>query len=133
GGITNVANDSYTATVLLLNSTIANNTVSSTSQIYSGRSYGGTGQAIVRFRNTIISGSGTRPNLLAGSGGTFVTEGHNLSSDSGGGFLTDPDDVTNTNPLLGPLQDNGGPTPTHGPLACSPALNAGDPHQLVRP
>jgi hypothetical protein len=33
-------------------------------------------------------------------------------------------------PLLGPLQDNGGPTQTHALLAGSPALNAGDPAQL---
>jgi hypothetical protein len=33
-------------------------------------------------------------------------------------------------PLLGPLQENGGPTKTHALLAGSPALNAGDPVQL---
>jgi hypothetical protein len=33
-------------------------------------------------------------------------------------------------PLLGPLQDNGGPTLTHALLAGSPALNAGDSDQL---
>jgi hypothetical protein len=33
-------------------------------------------------------------------------------------------------PLLGPLQDNGGPTQTMALLPGSPALNAGDPNQL---
>jgi hypothetical protein len=33
-------------------------------------------------------------------------------------------------PLLGPLQDNGGPTKTHALLAGSPALNVGNPSQL---
>jgi hypothetical protein len=33
-------------------------------------------------------------------------------------------------PLLGPLQDNGGPTKTHALLAGSPALNAGNSAQL---
>jgi hypothetical protein len=33
-------------------------------------------------------------------------------------------------PLLGPLQDNGGPTQTMALLGGSPALNAGDPAQL---
>jgi hypothetical protein len=33
-------------------------------------------------------------------------------------------------PLLGPLQNNGGPTLTHALLPGSPALNAGDPAQL---
>ena len=31
-------------------------------------------------------------------------------------------------PLLGPLQDNGGPTLTHMPLPGSPAIDAGDPN-----
>ena len=31
------------------------------------------------------------------------------------------------NPRLGPLQNNGGPTPTHALLAGSPARNAADP------
>jgi len=29
--------------------------------------------------------------------------------------------------LLGPLQNNGGPTQTHAPLAGSPAIDAGNP------
>jgi hypothetical protein len=32
-----------------------------------------------------------------------------------------------SDPLLGPLTDNGGPTPTHGNLEDSPAVDAGDP------
>jgi hypothetical protein len=36
-------------------------------------------------------------------------------------------------PLVGPLQDNGGPTQTMALLAGSPALNAGDPAQLGTP
>ena len=31
------------------------------------------------------------------------------------------------NPQLGPLQNNGGPTPTHALIATSPAIDAGDP------
>lgn len=34
-------------------------------------------------------------------------------------------DLLNVNPLLGPLQDNGGPTPTHAPLPGSPVIDAG--------
>jgi hypothetical protein len=44
--------------------------------------------------------------------------------------LTAPGDLTNTDPRLGPLQDNGGPTETMALLVGSPALNAGDPAQL---
>jgi hypothetical protein len=35
-------------------------------------------------------------------------------------------DIRNTDPLLGPLQNNGGPTLTHALLAGSPAINLGD-------
>jgi hypothetical protein len=134
GGINNDTYGNYNATVLLLNSTIADNTVSSSdrtaTQIYSGRLSTGTGQATIQLRNTIMSGDGPRPNLFADSGGTFVSQGYNLSSDDGGGFLTGTGDLTNTDPLLGPLQANGGPTQTMALLPGSPALNAGDPNQL---
>jgi hypothetical protein len=129
GGITNVAYN-RDATVILLNSTIANNTVSSSertsSQIYTGQQSGGTGRATVQFRNTIISGGGERPNFFADAGGTFVTEGHNLSNDASGDLNPELDDLPSTDPLLGPLQDNGGPTFTHALLEGSPAIDAGD-------
>jgi hypothetical protein len=51
--------------------------------------------------------------------------GYNLSSDDGGGFLTDFTDQVNTDPLLGPLADNGGPTFTHALQADSPAIDMG--------
>jgi hypothetical protein len=42
--------------------------------------------------------------------------------------LIGPGDQINTDPLLGPLQDNGGPTLTHMLLPGSPAIDAGDPN-----
>jgi hypothetical protein len=123
--------------VLILNSTIANNTVASTdrtaSQIYCGRDPGLVGRAIVQFSNTIFAGDGQRPNLFADIGGTFTSQGHNLSRDNGSGFLSATGDLTDTDPRFGPLQDNGGPTQTMALLPGSPALNAGDPNQLGRP
>ena len=59
--------------------------------------------------------------------GTITSDGYNLSSDDGGGFLIGPGDQINTDPMLGPLQDNGGPTLTHALLPGSPAIDAGDP------
>jgi hypothetical protein len=35
-------------------------------------------------------------------------------------------DLPNVDPLLGPLEDNGGPTDTHSLLAGSPAISAGN-------
>ena len=58
-------------------------------------------------------------------GGTVTSHGYNLSSDNGGGYLTALADQINTDPMLGPLQDNGGPTPTMIPQAGSPAIDQG--------
>ena len=60
--------------------------------------------------------------------GTINSLGYNLSSDDAGGFLTATGDHINTDPMLGPLQDNGGPTFTHELLPNSPAIDAGDPN-----
>jgi len=57
-----------------------------------------------------------------------TSDGYNLSNDSGGGFLTGTGDQMNTDPMLGPLQDNGGLTFTHALSTGSPAINAGDPN-----
>jgi hypothetical protein len=61
-------------------------------------------------------------------GGTVISRGYNFSSDDGGGYLNAPGDQINTDPLLGPLQDNGGPTFTRALLPGSPAIDAGDPN-----
>ena len=52
--------------------------------------------------------------------GTVTSYGYNVSSDDGGGYLNGTGDQINTDPLLGPLQDNGGPTFTHALLPGSP-------------
>src|SRR5437588_3186425 len=59
--------------------------------------------------------------------GTVTSYGYNVSSDDGGGYLNGTGDQINTDPLLGPLQDNGGPTFTHALLPGSPAIDSGDP------
>jgi hypothetical protein len=53
--------------------------------------------------------------------------GHNLIGNAVGcsGFVSS--DLLNVNPLLGPLQNNGGPTMTMALLPGSPAIAAGDP------
>ncbi len=55
--------------------------------------------------------------------GAIVSAGHNIVGDSSCGF-NGPGDVIMANPLLGPLTNNGGPTPTHLPLTGSPAIDA---------
>ena len=52
--------------------------------------------------------------------------GHNLFSDAPSVTL-DPTDLINTNPLLGPLADNGGPTQTMALLPGSPPSTPASP------
>ena len=126
-------------TVTFTNSTISNNNASLTGGgIYNG--------GVLTLTNTTVSGNtavngggvdnfyGTTANLVNtiianNSGGdcreSLSSQGHNLDSDGTCG-LSGPGDLSNTDPLLGPLQDNGGPTFTHALLPGSPAIDAGD-------
>ena len=81
----------------------------------------------VEVSNTILNAGASGENIF-NDGGTVTSLGYNLSSDDGGGYLTGAGDRINTDPSLGPLQDNGGPTLTHALLPGSPAIDAGDPN-----
>ena len=79
-------------------------------------------------QNTIIANN-TALTATSGSdfAGRFSSAGYNLIANTngmtfGGSFSTC---LFNVNPLLGPLQNNGGPTPTHALLPGSPAIDAG--------
>jgi parallel beta-helix repeat protein len=101
------------------NSTITGNSAPSGGGIYNVGS--------LEVSNTILNAGASGENIF-NDGGTITSLGYNLSSDDGGGYLTGPGDQINTDPLLGPLQDNGGPTFTHALLPGSPAIDAGDPN-----
>jgi hypothetical protein len=77
--------------------------------------------------NTILNAGASGGNIY-NVNGRVISQGYNLSSDDGADYLTGPGDQINTDPLLGPLQDNGGPTFTHQLLNGSPAINGGDPN-----
>jgi hypothetical protein len=85
------------------------------------------------LRNTLIA-----LNLAPSSpdvNGSLHSQGHNLIGNGTGGSGYVGTDLHGTagspiDPLLGPLQDNGGPTLTMALLAGSRALNAGDSAQL---
>ena len=71
--------------------------------------------------------------ILAGNtggdlNGALASQGHNLIGDNtgGSGFRPDLGDLLDVDPLLGPLRDNGGPTPTMALLPGSPGVDAGD-------
>jgi hypothetical protein len=102
------------------NSTFSNNSSNETAgAIYNG--------GTLEIGNTVLKAGVSGANIF-NSDGTATSHGYNLSSDDGGGVLTGPGDQINTDPLLGELQDNGGPTFTHELLPGSPAINAGDPN-----
>jgi predicted outer membrane repeat protein len=107
------------------NSTITGNSAPSGGGIYNKRPP--VGDSVVEISNTILNAGASGENIF-NDGGTISSLGYNLSSDDGGGYLTGPGDQINTDPLLGPLQDNGGPTFTHALLPGSPAIDAGDPN-----
>jgi predicted outer membrane repeat protein len=76
--------------------------------------------------NSLIAYNGTA-NCRVESGGTMTSGGYNLGSDATCTTLTATGDITNTDPLLGPLADNGGDTLTHALRLGSPAIDMGDP------
>lgn len=129
-------------TVLINNSTIDGNAAKST---FYGLSYGGGIYGGASIRNTTISGNGASYggglyqggiqnsivayNSAQRQGGNCfgaVSLGYNLSSDKSCNF-NGTGDINNTNPNLGPLQNNGGPTRTRALPSGSPAIDAGDP------
>ncbi|HQU91213.1 MAG TPA: choice-of-anchor Q domain-containing protein [Pyrinomonadaceae bacterium] len=104
------------AAVEVSSSTFAGNPASSVSPstIYSTVPSGG---LPVVLRNTIVSGSGCS--------GPINNGGFNIDSGTSCGFGTANSSMSSTDPLLGPLQDNGGPTLTMAILPNSPAIDAG--------
>jgi N-acetylneuraminic acid mutarotase len=82
----------------------------------------------INMYNTIFNISPGGHSIVFNGWGTVTSSGYNLSSDDGGGYLNAAGDQINTEPMLGPLQGNGGSTFTHALLPGSPAINAGDPN-----
>jgi hypothetical protein len=125
----------YGLTTLELTSvTITGNTASGPSTSFNG----GGGLFILAnnneyalVRNTLIAGNASAtvaPDVL----GTVISLGFNLVGEADGSQGWRSNDILGStsspiDPVLGPLQDNGGPTPTHAVLVGSPAIVHGDP------
>jgi hypothetical protein len=76
-----------------------------------------------QIRASIFDGN-VGGNCLDGDPGDFVSTGYSVSSDNScATMLVGPGDLNNTGAMLGPLQDNGGPTPTHALLDGSAAID----------
>jgi CSLREA domain-containing protein len=82
--------------------------------------------SIVQFNNTIIAGNNapTGPDC---AGQSFISEDYNLIGNTSAANVigNTTHNLTDVNPLLGPLANNGGPTKTHQLLHGSPAVDAG--------
>ena len=123
GGILNLA--SYgVAKITLINSSVIENQAD-------GQQFQGRGDAIaaafsapgdITVKNSILA-SPTQGLGDDCSSVVFTSLGHNLASDNSCG-LFGIGDLNNTNPMLGPLSANGGPTTTHALLAGSPAIDS---------
>jgi hypothetical protein len=81
----------------------------------------------VALQNSILGANSDQGGQAGDCAGVLLSQGYNLIQDTSGCTLTGTSDIVGLPPLLGPLGDNGGPTPTHALLPGSPALDAGDP------
>jgi hypothetical protein len=107
-------------TLKISNSTLS---VNNASAVLSPAGPGGisnTGTAVLQ--NSILADNTQGGNCL----GAMTSKGYNLSSDNTCNFKG-IGDLNNSNPMLGPLQDNGGPTQTQALLSGSPAIDTGNP------
>ncbi len=103
----------------ILNSTFAYN-----HKINTGGAGGiaGSSTATTTWQSSIVANNDGSQCLAFGA---WTSLDNNLSSDSTCAF-TQPDDLQNRDPMLGPLADYGGPTPTRALMPGSPAIDAGD-------
>jgi len=110
GGIYNAG------TLTITNCTIAYNVATAT-----GGGIENTAAGSTTLRNTIVSNNVSGGNC----NGAITSEGCNLE-DADSCSFQQTGDLFNTDPLLGTLQDNGGPTYTHALQSGSPAIDAGN-------
>jgi hypothetical protein len=119
GGIANYRPSVGTPMLTLIGSTLSGNSAS----VDGGAIYNSSGGP-TQTRNTILAGNtgAAGPDLF----GSLGSLGHNLigNTQGGSGFIVS--DLLNVDPMLGPLQDSGGPTQTMALLVGSPAIDAGD-------
>lgn len=141
GGVAN------TGITVINNSTIANNSA----RVAGAISNGSTTPASLSINSSTIAGNVSGLCCMGAVAGVFTTKnsifanvdaanthencgstppvskGYNLSSDRSCMFSS-IGDMNQTDPMLGPLQNNGGPTQTMALLSGSPAVDAGNPN-----
>jgi hypothetical protein len=116
GGIFNAG-----ASMLITNNTLSGNAANDGGGIYLDIPYFIT---TLTLKNTIIADSISGGDCIGN--GQIVDGGHNLDSDGSCNLDPAKGSLPNTDPNLGPLQNNGGPTWTQALQWGSPAIDTGD-------
>jgi hypothetical protein len=117
GGILNGGLFQSSGALAINNSTLSGNAA--------GEGRGG-GIFNVKGSTVVLQNSIVANNAGGNCHGTMTSDGYNLSSDDSCSF-NGTGDLNNTDPDLGPLQSNGGPTQTMALLPGSPAIDSGNP------
>ncbi len=107
------------------NLVINNSTISGNTATFGGGIYIPSGSSGLTLQNTIVAKNPSGGDC--GGGGTITSNGYNLSSDGTCNFNGNGD-LNNVDPILGPLENNGGPTLTMALLPGSPAIDSGNPN-----
>jgi hypothetical protein len=116
GGVNNLG-----GTVTINNSTFSNNSVVT----MGGGGIRNEASGTVTVQNTLIAGN--LSSLGPDCNGDITSAGYNLIGDTSDcTFSSSTGDLTDINPRMGSLTDNGGPTLTHALNPGSPALDAGN-------
>lgn len=114
----------------LPNSRVEHMTMLGSTSTYGNVGFHAFGDELLPFRNCVTGGTVSGPDV---AGSSVLLAGFNFISRGGSGVPSGPpDDIVGStayplDPMLGPLQDNGGPTLTHEPLPGSPLINGGNP------
>ncbi len=114
--------------------TIMNSTISGNGAIFGGgidnEHFVDDGQQQVKLTSTIVANSTVGPDVR----GVITSQGYNIMGDTGGAIITpttgDQIGVSAAQLKLGPLQDNGGATPTMAPQCGSVAIDKGIANSL---
>ena len=115
--------DSLPGTLTLTNSTVSGNTVSCSGSCTAAGS-GLWSQGTATLTATIIAKQLLGSDCFAFFFTSITSNGFNLDSDNTCNLTGTGDQPGVTNPLLGPLANNGGPTQTQALLTGSPAIDA---------
>ena len=121
----------------LINTTVTANSAADSNGglIFHGRNFGR-----VRLRNSTVVSNEAEVAVFESEGpigSSFVENSVITGNRSASGLVLVPQSASNFldsdgDPMLGPLQNNGGPIMTFAPLPGSPLLNAGDESRLLR-